>query len=498
MSAADHASTAARLKPWLTPRRAVMIVAVTAAAVHIILIGSVPLIITPDGQEYIGYTRELMSGGSEWHQPNRVPGYPFLMAIFFAILGPSGIAMLVMNHLLAVGTCTGIALAATRLGGALWGLIFGLLFVLDPWVMVFSSYATTELPTTAAVTGAALVSLLCRRDSIRTAVALGTLLTVACLMRPAVQTVVPFFGAAWVLRVAAPRGRRLILGAAVLGAFIATSLPWLIFNATHGVLGYARGSNSALWYGVGFFDLLDKSYPIDESTRKVYDQYLGDKPPSDDGLCRVIYDTNALQYASKDKELGDWAKASIRQRPMSYLVAVYYSLRWQLDCGKPNKPPMWDEIRLFAQRPFGGKGIRDAAPNFQGAGRFQGYGRFLMGWGGGILGPYMWWWGEGHVKGLPHVPLFFCAIAAVLVALWKREWGLAAFFLGTLAFIGAHSLLLMSTTRYSMPATTLWYIAAAWLAGLAWNRGKAWVTAPPTAAGSPAASPPQAPQQPSC
>lgn len=469
MNAPDHIAESGvilgpKLTPrWLTPRRAVIIIAAVSAAVHILACGSMPLIVPPDGREYSTYAFQLLDGGPEWHSPNRTPGYPAMLAIAFAIMGRNAIAILVMNHLLAWLTCVMVAVGSVRIAGARWGLLSGLLFAIEPWSLAYSSFACTETPTIF-VTTAAAVALLCwRPDRIRSSVGMAVLLVAVCMMRPALQSMAPFMGLAWLLRIPGSIKRCAVLAGVLVGVFVAVSLPWLVFNARHGVRGFARGSNSALWYGVGFFGMLDPAYPMNEQTRKVFDKYLAGRAPDDDSLCRVMYDTHSLEDAAQDKHLGDWAKSSIRKRPVTYAFSCFYTLLWQLNCGMYDKPPMYDEFPFFARRPFQPR-TRSFAPNFQGAGQFPGWEGFVMNSGGsGVLAPYMLWWGQNHVRGVPQVPLAIATLAAVIVAIRRRRWELASLGLATFALVGAHCVLLMPVTRYSMPSTTLWYISAAWV-----------------------------------
>lgn len=452
--------------PWLTEGRALAIIAAASGLIHLIALGSIPLIVTPDGHDYITWAQSIMDGTGQWYSPHRTPGYPWVLAGLFSALGRNGSALLLMNHLMAWGTCVLVGLAAVSLGGAACGLAAGLLFAVEPWSLVWSTYALTETPTALIGAAAAATALLCRRDRLSTALGLGALLSAACLMRPALQVMVPFVGLAWLLRVHAPVQRRMMLAGALAGAFLAASAPWLAYTGRRGVNGFARGSNWVLWYGTAFHGLLDPRYPLDERTRRAYDQIVGANPPTNDALSRVIVETDAFTDPVQDAALGAWARASILKRPAAYAASAFFTLLWQLNCGIAGKPPMYDEMLLLTKRPFA-VGSYPVAPNFQGAGRFPGWDKFVMNWTGGALEPYLVWWGEGRLRGVPQIPLFLAALAATVAALLRREWGLAVFFAGTLALVGASCALLMPVTRYALPAWTLWYIAAAWVMNLA-------------------------------
>ena len=447
----------------MTAKRALLIVAGVSGLVHLIALGSIPLIVTPDGHDYITWAQSVMDGTGQWFSPHRTPGYPWLLAGLFSLLGRGGAALLLMNHVLAWATTVLVALMAVELGGPTCGLAAGLLLAVEPWSLVWSTYALTETPATFFATAAAATALLCRRDRFAVPVLLGVLLSAACLMRPALQALVPFLAAAWILRVDAPSRRRFALGAALAGAFLAASAPWLVYAGRRGVHGFARGSNWVLWYGTAFHGLLDRGFPADAKAKGAYASIVGDGAPTNDQLSRVVTEVGAFDDPAQDGALGAWARASLLKRPGGYLKAGLYTLLWQLNAGVAGKPAMYDEMRLLTRRPFAA-GAYPVAPNFQGAGHFPNWERFSMSWSGGILAPYLLWWGESAPRGLPQIPLFLFALAALVSAIFLRDWGLAAFFAGSLALVGASCALLMPVTRYALPAWTLWYVAAAWVA----------------------------------
>lgn len=447
----------------MTAKRALLIVAAVSGVLHLIALGTVPLIVTPDGHDYITWAQSVMDGTGQWFSPHRTPGYPWLLAGLFSALGRNGEALLLMNHALAWATCVLVALMAVELGGAVWGLAAGLLFAVEPWSLVWSTYALTETPATFFAVASAAAALLLRPGRVATPVLLGVLLACGCLMRPALQVLVPFLAAAWLLRVDAPAKRRWALAGALAAAFLAASAPWLAYAGRRGVHGFARGSNWVLWYGTAFHGLLDRDHPADARAKAAYRAIVGDGAPTNDQLSRVVTEVDAFNDPAQDAALGAWARASLLRRPGGYALAGFYTLLWQLNAGVAGKPAMYDEMLLLARRPFMAVDY-PVAPNFQGAGRFPGWEKFVMNRTGGPLAPYLTWWGEGHLRGIPHVPLFLAALGALITALLLRDWALAAFFAGPFALAGASCVLLMPVTRYALPAWTLWYAAAAWLA----------------------------------
>ena len=56
-----------------------------------------------------------------------------------------------------------------------------------------------------------------------------------------------------------------------------------------------------------------------------------------------------------------------------------------------------------------------------------------------------------------------CTLVALVLAALRRAWPLALVLLGTVVFVLAHALLLFPVARHSIPAVTVWYVAAAYL-----------------------------------
>ena len=257
-----------------------------AALLHLLMLGSLPLILTPDSGEYIRTALDLGKEGARWAMPNRTPGYPVLLYATFALFGDGAGGILVVQNLLAVGTCALLAWGASRLAGPAIGLAVGLLYALEPWSLALANYALTETATVFAVVLAATLVLVAApshagcgdrdraRDRRRVADAPGG-------------------PDAW-SRSSAWRGsraarsrlrRRLVLAAVLAATFGAAVTPWLAYNASRGVRGFASGSGWVLWYGVTIFGFLDRDYPIDPATKAIVDRNLA--PASATGRSRA-------------------------------------------------------------------------------------------------------------------------------------------------------------------------------------------------------------------
>jgi 4-amino-4-deoxy-L-arabinose transferase-like glycosyltransferase len=471
-------SAAARRVPLpevrLDRRRAALVAGALSGMLHLLMAGSLPLVITPDGGEYVRGALALGEPGKLAVELNRTPGYHAILYATFAVFGVGAGGILVVQALLATATCVLLTWTACGIAGPWIGLAVGLLHAVEPWSLALGNYALTETATTFFVVLAATLALGMRSAGVPAAIALGLALAAACMMRPAVQVVVPFFALAWLVRGTAPARRRVLLGGVVAATFLACAAPWLAHNAARGVRGFAGTSGTMLWYGVAMAGLLDPAYPLDPGTRAAVDRRLangiGDWP-----VHQVMFDTGALRSLEQDRRLGAWARASIAARPAAYLRAVGHALLWQLNAGIPGKPPIHDELPFLAERLTWDthQPPRGPAPNFQNAGTIPRWWAFGISWHGGVMQAYLRRVGEAKLRGIPQVPLFLAAVLACVLCALRRDWPLALVLAGTLAFFVAHGLLLMPLTRHALPAWTVWYLGLAAVLGQARSRAAA-------------------------
>jgi 4-amino-4-deoxy-L-arabinose transferase-like glycosyltransferase len=445
----------------LDERRAVLLATTVSALLHLLMIGSLPLVLTPDSGEYIRTAIGLADPAAAWSPHNRTPGYPVLLFAVFRLFGTGAGGIVVVQNLLAVGTCALLTWTASRLAGPRIGLVAGLLYAIEPWSLGFANYALTETTAAFCVVLAATLALVLRPRP-AAAVAVGLAIALAALIRPAIVSMVLFFGLAFVLRGGVASRRRVALATVLLLSLVAAVAPWLRYNAARGVHGFAAGSGWALWYGVAMFDLLDPDYPVGDDIKALADRHLA-HGVGDDAVIRVIQDSGAIESVAQGDRLGAWARASIVKHPAAYLASLPYALLWQLNAGIPGKPPMYDEVPYFLERLTRDPPAPSPAPNFQNPGALPGWQSFAMAWHGGVMQAYLRWAGSGTLRGLPQVPLFLCAIFGCVLAGWRRDWSVAAVLAGSLAFVAAHVALLQPVTRHALPAWTVWYLALAYV-----------------------------------
>jgi len=448
----------------LDARRAVLFTTGLSATLHLLMADSLPLILTPDSGEYVRGAVALRDGSGPWVEISRTPGYPVLLAATFALFGVGAGGILIVQNLLAVASCALVTFAAARVASPRAALAVGVLYAVEPWSLALANYALTETATTFAVVLAAGLVLGWRRPTASAAAAVGAALALACLMRPAVQSLTPFFALAWLVGADGTPRRRVGLGVALGAAFAACCAPWLAYNASRGVHGLAGASGTVQWYGAAMAGLVDPEAAPDERTREVAATEL--RPGAGDPeVYRVIDAAGAYRSLEQSERFGVWARAGMARRPLSYLGAAWDALRWQLDVGAAGRPPMYDELRFFLERLTWDTHDppRTGAPNFQNPGRLPKPWAFSVAWHGGVLQTYMRAAARSPLRGVPQLPLALCALAACALAAWRGAWPLALVLLGTIAFVLVHAALLLPVARHAMPVWTVWYVAAAYL-----------------------------------
>ena len=121
MTATTGASAGTRK---LDASRAVLLATALSAAIHLLMAGSLPLILTPDSGEYVRGAIALRDGSGSWVELNRTPAYPMFLAATFALFGVGAGGILIVQNMLAVGSCALVTWTATRVASPRAALVF--------------------------------------------------------------------------------------------------------------------------------------------------------------------------------------------------------------------------------------------------------------------------------------------------------------------------------------------------------------------------------------
>jgi len=449
---------------------AVGVVTLVGAAVRLAMVETLPLVVTPDGswapegRGYLVWAHEILRSGDLAGPALRTPGYPVLLAASYAIGGVRDTSVLWLQHIQGLLTVGLITLVALRWAGATAALVTGVLAALDPWHLLFSHYALTESSMVLAVAATSSVLLFPRTRTLSQGFFIGLGGAAVCLIRPTGQMLLPFFAAAYLLW--GPREpRRLVAPCLAFALGLGLGLgPWLAFNSARGIHGLAVAPDPLLFAPMAYHRLLDpEAMPADvpDAVRKGFEATLGAgvDPRATE---RFLEGCDVLSVAQRE----EWSRRSLAAAPERYLVGVWDTLRWLLNAGRADRPPIRDELLRFVLRlttePPGqvlaALGLPGSEPAASGAAALPG------GPMRGLLLRFFDFW--GRTPGLPQLPLALLASAAVALCLWRGRWREAALLAGTLAYVAAHAVILHPWQRYTLPSEMLWYLSLPILAGL--------------------------------
>ena len=194
---------------------------------------------------YDAWARAILDGQAPVHLPfDEAPGYPYVVALVYALTGGSVLAMCLVQAMLGAGACAAIAAVARRLGGGLAGWSAGLVAACYGPLIYFTGQL--EPATLAvAVTAAALAATPVHEASRRRWLLGGAVWAVAIVVRGELALAVPLVALhAW--RVASRRAALHVVVAPA--ALVALSLTANVIASSHPVL-LTTGSGVNLWLG---------------------------------------------------------------------------------------------------------------------------------------------------------------------------------------------------------------------------------------------------------
>lgn len=475
-----------------TNRRAILFVLALAAAVRLLAMGSLPLLITEDGVDYLRVGEAIADWlgrveGAAWPEIAvvRTPGYPAFIGLILFVFGKGPAGILLVQHAMGVGIAGIVAWATARLAGDKFGpwlvTIVGTLVAIDPWLIACESFLLTEASSAFFVVIPAACALVWRRATFARGLLIGTCVACAIHIRPACQVLVPFFVGAAMLagfegwrrlarwREAVAPAIRCGLGAAL--ALSAILGPWLWFNfAKRDVRGMAQGFDTQLWiyyWKEGLVD--DREMP--EEFREAFlkaglDKILPQQKRAYEFL-PFIAEINAWNDVSVGKKLSTWAKAAAARQPDKYAQRFWTALRTQLNWHTDAPYMLWEELPGFVHALGKGREVDPAAgrpplpKNFAVYQEREGMKPYAMETDAGLLGSFLRWYARHHPEGTPYVGLFVVGILACVAALVRGRWGIGLIFCGAMGSIVLYAVMVAIFARYGVPYWMVLYLAPA-------------------------------------
>jgi 4-amino-4-deoxy-L-arabinose transferase-like glycosyltransferase len=437
-----------------TWRRGLAVCLIVSGVLRLVAVGSIPLVITNDGVSYITWATQLFRHQPFTIAPYRTPGYPLLLTGIWEVfgLGPAGV--LVTQHLMGLAVTALVFFIALRLSNAVAATVVALMYSFDPWVLGLSSYALSEALTMFVVVAAAALAWHDSRKRLWWSLVLGGLLGFACLVRPSCQILIPFFLLARAVRLGA-RGwthGAAALAAGAVGAALVL-LPWLQFNARRGIHELATGSGTLLFMNVKLAGLLQADLPVPDDIRRAYERHLRPVTWSEADMFLFLDEVDGFNRSSK--ELGAWAKASIKAAPGKYAAKLPASLSWLLRLFPDCFGREFDDMKEFLAR------AAASGSNIQYTGSPPGLELFTSSGSRGMMRRFLNSRAKHAWPGFPAMPLFAVVVLAGGRAWARRDWATLLVYAGTLGFLFAHVALLCVSARYSLPLWPIWYAAVA-------------------------------------
>ncbi|GJQ28468.1 MAG: hypothetical protein HBSAPP03_03520 [Phycisphaerae bacterium] len=456
-----------------TLRRALLVVLFAAFAVRLLFGASLPILLSNDSLDYAATAIRIASGEPANFSPVRTPGYPILLAIAFLLLGTSGVAVLLLHHLLGLGIALLATFAAARFVRPAFACVIGILVAFDPFLLGFSHLMLSEVAAAFFVMLAVAAAVYADRSAFWAVMIASIGLAAACLVRPAMQVVVPFVVLGMVGMSGLSFKQRLRVAALVLLGFLGVSGTWLVHNANRGVKGFGEGFGWALWVSLVQQDLYDRDYVVPEPVREATAKLTAAK---DGGNYVWTYLAEPSVAAQPRAFFREWAVASIRKQPAAYAQRVGWAFLWQLNCFPKGSPQSWEQTRIFFKRitmdNSSGGGGPPRPSNFMTTSAPAQVLPLGMSGKDGLVRSAWAWWCDHHPTGLPQVPLCLLAIAGGIAAILKRHWLMVGLYLGTGAVVAVHAAMVFFQSRYSLPAWLAWYPLAAYplsLLGAWWH-----------------------------
>lgn len=452
----NHDAASTRPRGW-TVCRSLVVVFIVATLVRLACLASIPLIITNDGEGYLTWAVSMYEG----HWPDipsvRTPGYSLFLAGVFTIVGITPVAVLVVHHVLGIGTALLVTLLTARLTTPLLALLPGLVASLDPWLLAHENYALSEPLTVFLLTLAVVIALRWAGPRWLAGFVLGVLIGALCLVRPANQILLPFLALAWALNAPANWRRRAIGLVALAIGFGATVWPWLHYNRQRGINGMANGLAGMQWMGLARFQLLDWDYPIGPGLREDLAAFRED-PPYWNKLPDLAKRIGA--FDERSKLIAAWNRHNQWTYLREYLHAYRYALLWQLNCYADCTPQQYSELMWYVRRVGrDGTNIQVAQPDTP-----ERLEPFVMTARGGLIRPVFRWIGQPEqTLGIPQIPFCLAALLVCGIAALRRNWSVALIMAGTFVFVLIHASTLMHVSRYTMPMWVIWFLALALL-----------------------------------
>lgn len=318
--------------------RATFVVAATAVLARLVAQIALGFYAAPETWEYSEAAHNLVLGrglvvehnGAVWHA-GVLPIYPFMLAAFEKLFGPSAIPIGLIQ--LALGTVLALAIyeIGLRIGGDAVGLAAGLGAATHPALVVYAAKVhSLNLDVTLSAMGVLCVLRLRDRENTKNAIALGLAAGLAALTRPTVTIATAASAVAGLARASA--WRRWLVGLCLAGltALVVVS-PWLVRNQVElGRLAVTPTLGESLWRANNALavhgTLAANGLPLLDADPEMHDAVWG-KPELEQD---AIFLASALAYISEDvpRAIGAVLRRFVAFWSFGELSGAWYPRAW--------------------------------------------------------------------------------------------------------------------------------------------------------------------------
>lgn len=369
---AGSVGVAARLRGWVQQHPDVAAIAVIATAALLVraqVVFRAPVFMAPDSKGYFLPAYDLATGQGFGIGFRRTPVYPLFLAGSLKLFGEDLQAIVLLQHLLGVGTAVLTYLLGKLTVGRLAGLLAGLLVAVNGALVIGEHYLMAEglfIPLLALALLALLKSTAFRMQlpspqpsprggglsppplgegwvrAVPPLLFAGLLVGLAALTRPVAQPLVLL--APLALLLAGHRSRSTLVGSAIYGlGFAAVLVPWALYNAaahgeasTSGVMGQAMLARTAYYdRGFVFFDanLPDRGPDAPRAAARRIVQNAMRERLQGGAISRRLQAELSLSDTELARLNRDLALDAIRRQPDHYLRGTT-AMTWQLYQGE--------------------------------------------------------------------------------------------------------------------------------------------------------------------
>lgn len=410
----------------------------------LVLMSSLPLIVTYDSMHYLALS-ELWDGTRSWDEWHfgRTPAFPYYLRSISRIFGLHGGTFITCNTLMGIATGGFLALLLRRHVGRIPAIGFLALMLAHPLQVGYEHVLLTEA-TTACMLALIMLIAATRTDApISYSFLIGSVVGLAYMTRQTfVAMIIPVLLVSALMHRKPGRTYRAMFAAVLVGSigYAGMTVRWQRFSAEHD----SRGIGYLLFLGALNYGLIDSSIEEFAPARVVYDNLRHEVPePGDAGYTDLhIMTIRRIADRSFARHAGSIAVYSLLANPLQYVKAVAQNLRLLYGASDVmSENAVWPLVGMREQydgncrvgEPYRAEALALFDQPFQIGAVARTYGHFVRPFRRLVL-----------IAAL-------CSLVGGITMLMRRDWVPGILNLVPHLLIVAHAVLLVGIDRYAFP-----------------------------------------------